>query len=76
MARRWLRDRFAPALEEHLTVKPRWGTPFWAENIAWPSVERVEADAMIGLGQGPFAATEQTDFEVMAILRDLLPDPE
>jgi hypothetical protein len=55
---------------------PEWGTPFWAENLAGRSVERVEAHAMIELGQGPFAASEQTDFDVSAILRDLRPDYE
>jgi hypothetical protein len=55
---------------------PEWGSPFWAETLDGAGAERVEVHAMIELGQGPFAAAEQTDFDVSAVLRDLRPAPK
>jgi hypothetical protein len=52
---------------------PERGRRFWGDTEDAKGVERVEVHAMIKLGEGPFAAAEQTDFDVSAVLRDLRP---
>lgn len=50
---------------------PEWGDRFWAERPASSNVKQVEVHAMVELRPGIVARSEQTDFEVSAVLRDL-----
>jgi hypothetical protein len=50
---------------------PEWGDRFWADRLAKSDVDRVEVHAMIELRRGALDASEQTDFKVSSVLRDL-----
>lgn len=52
---------------------PEWGDRFWADRLSKGSVAQVEVHAMIELRPGAYTPSEQTDFGVLAVMRDLRP---
>ena len=52
---------------------PEWGDWFWADRLEKASDMQVQVHAMIELRGGAPISSEQTDFEVAAVLRDLRP---